>query len=672
MIIFLIFLCYWLGLSLRYALIPIAIAFSLILLALFIKKFSQKTSAIAVIIFALGVGVSFIKIDTQRTSYSGIVIDSKQNYFLLLSKGEPLYVYEKNNEYEIGDYLKIEGEKQELAFVSLESQFDFQDYLNKKGVKYELEASNITVQFSNPLRIKKQKDKFLSHFSSDQQSLIKALLFSERDDSSDIDNIAKLHISRLASASGIFIYAYLAMLNFIISKIKRNDKPSIIPLLILFPYFIFTFPRFTVIRILILEIFRYFNRAVLDNKYTSFTIIGFTGMLFLLIDYRLAYQMSFIMGFTIPITISFIRNATYRYKGIKKKVMELVLTYTSAIPFELKFYNGINPFSAILITVLSPLFILTATASLISFYGVPIYSFVGLLIDFLSNILDTLAEFAFQINAPPMTGIFIIIFEILFILLLYYQSIHFIPFIRIVNSGLLLFLVVYSLPISHVITTEVCFINVGQGDACLIRKGSTAVLIDTGGNKYTDIAKETLIPFLQKKRIYDIDLVICTHGDFDHVGALDSLIENYYVKEAVNNESSFPITIGGLSFYNYNNHITANIEENERSLVVGFTLSNTSYLITGDAPIKVEKNIMKEYEHIDCDILKVGHHGSDTSTCDEFVKYLSPKEAVISCGRNNKYGHPTQAVLNTLKNNNVLIRRTDLEGTIIYKSYIFM
>ena len=106
-------------------------------------------------------------------------------------------------------------------------------------------------------------------------------------------------------------------------------------------------------------------------------------------------------------------------------------------------------------------------------------------------------------------------------------------------------------------------------------------------------------------------------------------------------------------------------------MVIGFSLNKTSYLITGDAPIEVEKNIIKEFDNVPCDILKVGHHGSNTSTCDEFIKYLRPKEAVISCGKNNRYGHPKPKVLKILEDNNVKIRRTDLEGTIKYRSFVF-
>ena len=81
---------------------------------------------------------------------------------------------------------------------------------------------------------------------------------------------------------------------------------------------------------------------------------------------------------------------------------------------------------------------------------------------------------------------------------------------------------------------------------------------------------------------------------------------------------------------------------------------------------------MQEYEDIGCDILKVGHHGSKTSTCDEFIKYLEPDVAIISCGENNRYGHPHKSVVQILQNNHVKIRRTDKEGTISYQNAIFI
>ena len=92
----------------------------------------------------------------------------------------------------------------------------------------------------------------------------------------------------------------------------------------------------------------------------------------------------------------------------------------------------------------------------------------------------------------------------------------------------------------------------------------------------------------------------------------------------------------------------------------------------GDAPIEIEKQIIDEYRSVPCDVIKVGHHGSDTSTCEEFIKYLHPQEAIVSVGKNNSYGHPHKSVINILKANGVNIKRTDELGTITYSNYIFM
>ena len=83
------------------------------------------------------------------------------------------------------------------------------------------------------------------------------------------------------------------------------------------------------------------------------------------------------------------------------------------------------------------------------------------------------------------------------------------------------------------------------------------------------------------------------------------------------------------------------------------------------------KEIMNDNEKIPCDILKLGHHGSDTSSSDKFIQYISPKEAIVSCGKNNKFGHPSKSVVDTLNKYRIPIRRTDLEGTITYKELSF-
>ena len=231
--------------------------------------------------------------------------------------------------------------------------------------------------------------------------------------------------------------------------------------------------------------------------------------------------------------------------------------------------------------------------------------------------------------------------------------------------SLLIFL---ALPIENQVSNEVNFIYVGQGDCTLIRNKNKVALIDTGGLTYKDVANSSLIPYLKKKKIYKIDTVFITHYDYDHYGAYNELIKTYKVSRFYDYDSIFPITMGDVTFQNYNKYGSNSQEENDKSLVIGFNLCQKDFLICGDAPSSIEKEIMKHEEAIACDILKVGHHGSNTSSSEEWIKYLNPKEAVVSCGKNNRFGHPNKEVINVLNKYHIKIKRTDLEGTIKYQS----
>ena len=122
---------------------------------------------------------------------------------------------------------------------------------------------------------------------------------------------------------------------------------------------------------------------------------------------------------------------------------------------------------------------------------------------------------------------------------------------------------------------------------------------------------------------------------------------------------------------NLNNYFIGYDDENNRSLVLYLKTLKANFLFMGDAGIEIEKAIIEDKIELNVDYLKVGHHGSKSSTCNEFIEYIKPKEAIISVGKNNFYNHPSDEVVNILKKNKVKIRRTDLEGTITYKFSIF-
>ena len=120
-----------------------------------------------------------------------------------------------------------------------------------------------------------------------------------------------------------------------------------------------------------------------------------------------------------------------------------------------------------------------------------------------------------------------------------------------------------------------------------------------------------------------------------------------------------------MRFENYNDYGIKG--ENESSLVISTVIGGRCYLCMGDAPEEVERRIIVDYPNLKADILKVGHHGSKTSTCPAFLDLVSPKEAIISCGGKNTYGHPHEEVVNRLKQRSIKIRRTDEEGSIVYR-----
>lgn len=658
-----------LGLMLRYH--PLFVIIITVIIGIFLLcRFRKRLTIVAILFTLIGTGISYINFDFQKATYIGLIVDSRENYFLLNSSFEKLYVYQKNNNYEIGDIVSIEGYKSPISFANVESAFSFQDYLKDKGVNYQLNVTKIETKFSNPIRINTLKRSFLSHFKDETTShLVSGILFSDLGDDNTIDNIKSLHLARLLSTSGIYIAIFYKFLILLFSFFFKEKTCKILSFSFIGIYSIFVFPKFSVIRFMALTMMKLFNEYKFNKKYSYLTLLSISGFFFLFIDYHLTYSLSFILGYSIPIINYFLTKFLYRYKKNNRRIYRYILLTIFFVPIELIMYNEFSILTYPIQLLLTPLFLLFGIISFISFLGLPIYPVISHTANGINNITYYLSFINFSIYAPPFNELFLLIYYLTyFYLILMIEIRH----KRIRNLIIALYLscfTLYLLPLRNIFTNEVVFINVGQGDATLIRNKFMTILIDTGGSTYMDLAKDSLIPFLKKKQIYNIDLLITTHDDYDHCGAAKSLISNFNVKNYIKDYHNFPIKAGDVTLKNYNIYNDEFKEENDESLVIGFNLSNVNFLITGDAPKKIENRIMQDYKYIPCDILKVGHHGSNTSTSETFINYLQPKEAIISCGKNNKYGHPHQVVINTLKKHHINIRRTDIEGSISY-SYL--
>lgn len=663
----LLFLSIFIGIRIRYSLVAGIVELLVLFLFVLIKLKNKKILIPIAAIGVIGVGLSFIRPSYDRKVLTGVVITSKDNYFLISSKLERLYVSERAHSYEVGDILTIYGEKKELDFISLESEFDFKEYLNNKGVFSEFVPNKIEVKFSNPIKIHALKKKFLSHFSNETASLISAILFSDSLNSETTELARELHLVRLLSVSGIYLLFIAKIFEKILSKfIKKRKVVDLILLIIFLPHLIFTFPRFVVIKFIFLGAFKWINKYPLKGKFTYLELLSISGILFLFINPFLAVQDSFVLSYFIPIIFLILNNSFSFKKKWKKYLFNISMIFIALIPFETKFYSELMPLSQVLLIVITPVFLLLHALSIFSFIGIPIYSFIERYCRVINIALRTMRPIFFSVYTLPFSDLGIFIYEIIFIIVLYYASIKLKPLIHLAVSIFIPFGFIHLVPLSRLIFPFVSFINVGQGDATLISYKSTNVLIDTGGNKNKDIATEVLIPYFKSKQIYDIDLLITTHDDYDHSGAASSLIEHFTVNQYIKEVNKFPINIGPLTLTNYNVYPELWSDANNASLVIGFKVSKYNYLVMGDASKSIEHAIVTHKANIKCDVLKVGHHGSKTSTSEEFINFLRPKYAIISCGYHNSYGHPHNEVIAILKKYNVVIRRTDLEGTITF------
>lgn len=232
------------------------------------------------------------------------------------------------------------------------------------------------------------------------------------------------------------------------------------------------------------------------------------------------------------------------------------------------------------------------------------------------------------------------------------------------------------------------FIDVGQGDCALIQVNNKNLLIDSG----TSDSKQKLIRYLKKNNITKLDYIVVTHPHEDHIGGMASVIKNFevgefYAPKAITSTQTFNDMIDALRAKNLKIKIaTPNISLNlgpnttcvmlspnkttydnlnNYSCTLKITYKNSTYLFTGDIETQAEDEIMANGYDISAQVLKVAHHGSKTSSSQEFLNKVSPKIAIISCGIDNDYGHPNKETLDRLKILNTIIYRTDLDKTIV-------
>lgn len=240
---------------------------------------------------------------------------------------------------------------------------------------------------------------------------------------------------------------------------------------------------------------------------------------------------------------------------------------------------------------------------------------------------------------------------------------------------------------------SVDFLDVGQGDCTLITSGDNVILVDGGEAGEA----ENVINFIKNRNITEIDCCIATHPHSDHIGSLSKVLSEFEVKDIIMPEipeNLIPTSKAYEKFMRSLSENTGNVYAaqpgdeyeydgvkieilgpvgeydnlNDMSVVSRIVYGNTSVMLTGDAETPAEKDILKNDFDCSADILKIGHHGSRTSSGVDWLNAVNPQYAVISCGMNNDYGHPHKQLINRLEKTEIDYYRTDLIGTVSFES----
>lgn len=495
-------------------------------------------------------------------------------------------------------------------------------------------------------------------------------------------------VTHLFAISGMHITLFAGVIDKLLKlfKVKENKRLVFISLFLVFYAFITGFSS-SIKRALVFVICNTINKIFKFNLKTI-DILYIALSLLLITNRYLIYDIGFLYSAIISFGIIKYSQVVKSSSKLKESLKLSCLTFFFSLPLSLYFYYEIN-FLGILNNlyyipwislIIYPLCLLTTLIHPLCY-----------ILEALINITEIITRIVSKITLfkliLPFSFKAVIVYYIFLFLCLSKKRIYF-----LLITCEILFLKVKPFFDNN---AYVYFLDVSQGDSAIVITPyqKEVIMIDTGGkisykkdnnlkrNKEYHLSDST-ITFLKSLNINKIDKLIISHGDFDHMGEASYLINNFKINEIIFNcggynnletnlikdlnKKKIPYfscckktvindKISLLNSGNYDN-------ENNNSIIAYIKLSNYTFLFMGDASVEVEQNLIKKYNLKNIDVLKIGHHGSKTSSSKEFIQKVNPKYSIISVGKNNRYGHPDNEVLNILRNKEVY--RTDINGSI--------
>ena len=624
--------------------------------------------------------------NTNDTEFIGIVEDyiikDNQIKISLKSKERIIVTYKYTgkvfNNLSYGDKIKVTGVLKEPSTNNIFNNFNYKKYLYNKKIYYIIEASKIDKIQNNNNHIYTIKNLLYTRINSLKSSnYIKALLFGDNKLDKEIKTSYQINgISHLFSVSGFHINFITSIIYFYLDRVTYNKKIKYITVDIFLVLYLLLCNTTSLLRCTVMNILLSIN-YLLKLNIKKIDIVLLTLILCIIINPFIIYDIGFIYSYTISFFLILYKNKYKTNNKLLKIIYISLISFLVSLPINIYTSYEINFLSIILNIIIVPIVsLILLPLSLLTL----IFPILDNILYLITSILEKISLYTSNINIFKLilskpSIILIIIYYLVIILILskkkhYYLIILLLIFhktIPLYNSNL-----------------EVVMFDVGEADSMLISTPSKKVniLIDTG--RGIDI--NNIIIYLKSIGISKLNYLIITHGDEDHIGGALYLIDNFKVDNVILNKGDYTelevelIThlknknikytnninkIPFLNSYMYLLNTKEFSNENDNSIVTYFEYQKYKFLFMGDSSSKTEEYLINNYNLTNISFLKVGHHGSNTSSSSLFINKINPKVSLISVGRNNLYHHPSKEVLTNLSNS--VIYRTDINKSIKIK-----
>lgn len=597
--------------------------------------------------------------------------------------------------------------------------FDYRDYLENQAIYWQVELETVHQQqldlsLKNSLFNLRNQILYFYQSKSDQAwiALHNKLIWNLNSNfyREIQDSLQALGIVHLFSLSGFHLVFIRNFLSYILLRLGVTvEDQRWISFLILGVYLFLT--RFPVglLRSFMMFYLRQFNK-ILKLPLSQMDIFALTGIIFILIHSQivlsLAFQLSFLMTYVIQLY-------NQREKSENVFLNELTISLSCLLfswPIIIQISHTWNPIQLLYVALMTMLFskLMMPAISLTTLILILPTHLVQLFVGPLNYLAYWLGIFANHPRGPDIFSINIGMINLIELLILFALAVYFINYFPLnpKRTVLLVILVYASIvfikPYSQY-KDRINLIDVGQGDAILLSKSYNQGhwLVDTGGRaKFGDNGQFSLdlnypdynlIPALKALGVRKLDGLIISHMDIDHVGSLAKLAQEISIEKLyINNYSRsdplwedllvylghIPVEIvpsgqvtainPSLMLYSLaDEHLSwSQSPSNDSSLVVQFQLGSVFYLGTGDLSLEFEEKLLDDFPNIKGEFLKLGHHGSNTSSSDKFLNHLQPLLALNSAGVNNRYGHPHQEVLTKLSDAKIPLLSSHIHGAI--------